>query len=131
VVFALGIVATGLLAVPVLGGSAAYAVGEALGWPVGLERKPLHAKGFYAVLSVATLLGVLMNFLHIDPIHALYWSAVVNGVAAVPILIVLLVVSTSHKVMGRFVLERRHQVLVGITAALMLGAAVGMFVTGG
>jgi Mn2+/Fe2+ NRAMP family transporter len=128
-VFALGIVATGLLAVPVLGGSAAYAVGEALRWPVGLERKPLQAKGFYAVLVVATLLGMMMNLFHIDPIRALFWSAVVNGVAAVPILVVLLVLGRNRRIMGRFVLERRHQVRVGITAVLMSGAAVGMVLT--
>src|ERR1700758_736858 len=85
-VFALGIIGTGLLAVPVLAGSAAYALAEARKWPEGLARKPRKARAFYATIAVATLLGVLINFSPISPIKALYWSAVINGVAAVPIM---------------------------------------------
>lgn len=78
-VFALGIIGTGLLALPVLGGSAAYAMGEVLGWHVGLTRKPMRAKAFYAAIAVATVIGVILNLIHIDPIKALFWSAVING----------------------------------------------------
>ncbi len=95
VLFALGIVGTGLLAVPVLAGSAAYAVGEALRWPTGLDRKPLEARGFYTVVAVSTLLGLAINLpvvqehIHVTPIKALFWSAVINGIVAVPIMIVI------------------------------------------
>ena len=80
--FATGIVGTGLLAIPVLAGSAAYAVGEALKWPIGLERKPLEARGFYLILSTATLIGLAINFTPIDSMQALFWAAVVNGTVA-------------------------------------------------
>ena len=83
-IFALGIVGTGLLALPVLAGSAAYAVGEALKWRVGLTQSPGRAKGFYGVIAAATLVGAVLNFTPLDPIKALFWSAVINGVAAVP-----------------------------------------------
>ena len=84
--FSAGIVGTGLLAVPVLAGSAAYAVAESFKWPIGLGRKLLEARGFYMILTIATLLGVMLNFTSIDPIKALFWSAVINGVIAVPIM---------------------------------------------
>jgi Mn2+/Fe2+ NRAMP family transporter len=84
-VFTLGIFGTGLLAVPVLAGSAAYAIGEARKWPTGLARQPLQAKAFYATLAVATLVGVALNFTSFNPIQALFWSAVINGVVAVPV----------------------------------------------
>src|SRR5205807_10628044 len=88
--FALGIIGTGLLAVAVLAGSAAYAVGEALKWPTGLDRKPLDAKGFYGVLAMATLIGLAINVpaFHINPIRALVWSAIINGIVAVPVMII-------------------------------------------
>jgi Mn2+/Fe2+ NRAMP family transporter len=124
--FALGIIGTGLLAVPVLAGSAAYAVGEALKWPTGLDRKPLDAKGFYGVLTAATLLGLAINFplvqkhTHLTPIKALFWAAVVNGVAAVPIM----------AVMGQFTRISRTLRIVGWLATLvMAAAAAGMFLT--
>jgi Mn2+/Fe2+ NRAMP family transporter len=84
-IFALGIIGTGLLAIPVLAGSTAYAVGEGRKWPVGLARKPKEAVAFYTVLAISGLLGVGLNFTPIDPIKALYWSAVVNGVLAAPV----------------------------------------------
>ena len=96
----LGIVGTGLLAVPVLAGSAAYAVGEALRWPTGLDRAPREAKAFYGVIAVATAAGVLLNFSPIDPIQALFWSAVVNGIVAVPIMIVTMLMAASPGIMG-------------------------------
>ena len=91
--FALGIIGIGLLAVPVLAGSAAYALGEALGWPTGLSRLPRGAEAFYATIAIATLVGVFINFLDIDPIKALFWSAVLNGVVAVPLMAVIMMMA--------------------------------------
>jgi NRAMP (natural resistance-associated macrophage protein)-like metal ion transporter len=134
--FALGIIGTGLLAVPVLAGSAAYAIGEALRWPTGLARKPLDAKGFYAVLATATLLGLAMNFpaiqrhTHVTPIKALFVCAIINGVVAVPIMVVVMLMSRNAKVMGRFTLSSGTLRAVGWVATLvMFLAAMGMFVT--
>ena len=94
IVFALGIVGTGLLAVPVLAGSAAYAVGEARRWPVGLDRKPKRAKAFYGTIVAATAIGALMNFTPIDPIRALIVAAMINGIVSVPVMAVMMLVST-------------------------------------
>jgi NRAMP (natural resistance-associated macrophage protein)-like metal ion transporter len=134
--FALGIIGTGLLAVPVLAGSAAYAVGEALKWPTGLDRKPLAAKGFYGILVVATLLGLAINFplvqkhTHLSPVKALFWSAVVNGVVSVPIMVVMMLMFHNKKVMGQFTGNSKTLRAVGWLATLvMAAAAVGMFVT--
>ena len=89
-VFAAGIIGTGLLALPVLAGSSAYAIGEAIGMHVGLARKPRRAKRFYAAIALATLLGAVLNMVAIDPVKALFWSAVINGVAAAPIMVVMM-----------------------------------------
>ena len=105
VIFALGIIGTGLLAIPVLAGSTAYAVGEGRKWPVGLSRKPGKAAAFYSVLAIAGLLGVGLNFSAIDPIAALYWSAVINGVLAAPVMALLMVLVRKPKVMGKFVVD--------------------------
>lgn len=129
--FAAGIIGTGLLAVPVLAGSAAYAVGEALKWSVGLERKPLEAKGFYGVLAVATLLGLSMNFFHIDPIKALVWAAVLSGITAVPIMIMMMVMASDPKVMGKFTLSLPLKIVGWITTFIMLTATIGLLVTWG
>lgn len=128
-VFAAGIVGTGLLAVPVLAGSAAYALGEAMGFPVGINRKPKRARAFYAVILGATLLGVGMDYLPINPIKALIFTAVVNGVVAVPIMVMTMLISVNPKVMGHFVLPRGLRVLGWSATALMALASVGMFVT--
>lgn len=132
--FALGIIGTGLLAVPVLAGSAAYAIGEALKWPTGLDRKPLDAKGFYAVLSAATLIGLALNFpasqrlLHVTPIRALFICAIINGVVAVPIMVVVMLMAGNTKVMGTFALRSGLLRMVGWAATLvMFLATVGMF----
>jgi Mn2+/Fe2+ NRAMP family transporter len=101
--FALGIIGTGLLAIPVLAGSSAYAVAEGRKWPVGLARKPKEAAAFYAALAFSGLLGVALDFAPIDPIKALYWSAVINGVLAAPVMAVLMMLVRQEKVMGRFV----------------------------
>jgi Mn2+/Fe2+ NRAMP family transporter len=102
--FAIGVVGTGLLSVPVLAGSAAYAIGEARQWKTGLARRPLQAKRFYAVICLATLVGMLMNFMPIDPIRALYWSAVINGVVATPVMAIMMWMAAAPKVMGAFVI---------------------------
>ena len=104
--FALGIVSTGLLAVPVLAGSAAYAVAEMFGWREGLNQRPREAKAFYAVIAVATLTGVAMSFLAINPMKALYWAAVVNGLLAPPLMIVTMLIARNPKVMGELTISR-------------------------
>jgi Mn2+/Fe2+ NRAMP family transporter len=100
--FAGGIIATGLLAVPVLASSSAYAVAEAFGWPDGLERRWFEAKHFYAVIVVATVVGTGMDFTPINPMKALYWSAVINGVVAVPIMVGMMLLASKQEVMGKF-----------------------------
>ena len=129
VVFALGIVGTGLLAVPVLAGSAAYATGEAFGWHVGLARKLQRAPAFYATIAIATLVGVGLNFTPIDPIKALFWSAVINGVVAVPVMALMMLLSSRPKVMGRFVLTRGLKIVGWAATAVMAAAAVAMIAT--
>ncbi|HEX2366889.1 MAG TPA: divalent metal cation transporter, partial [Bradyrhizobium sp.] len=119
-IFALGIVGTGLLAVPVLAGSAAYAVGEARKWPVGLARRPLQAKAFYATVALATLVGVLINFSPINPIKALYWSAVLNGIVAVPVMAIMMLISVNPKIMGTFTIGGAMRVM-GWTATAVMG----------
>jgi Mn2+/Fe2+ NRAMP family transporter len=127
--FALGIVGTGLLAIPVLGGSAAYALSEALNWPTGLGRNLGQAKAFYATLAVAVVVGIALNFVGIPPIKALFWSAVVNGVVAAPIMAMLMVLSTSTAIMGDFVIGRALR-LFGWAGTVAMGVAtVGMFAT--
>ncbi len=95
--FALGIVGTGLFAVPVLAGSAAYAVGEALHWKVGLGRLPHEAKAFYGLIAIATLIGIAINLVHIDPIKALYWTAVINGIVAAPLMTVMMLMTANPR----------------------------------
>jgi NRAMP (natural resistance-associated macrophage protein)-like metal ion transporter len=127
--FAAGIVGTGLLAVPVLAGSAAYGVGEAMAWRVGLERKPARAKGFYGVIVVATLAGVAMNFSQINPVKALFWTAVINGVIAVPIIVVIMLIASRRAVMGDFVISLRLRAMGWLTAVAMAICVAAMFAT--
>ena len=127
--FALGIVGTGLLALPVLAGSAAYAIGEAIGFRVGLANRFPRARLFYAVIALATLVGALLNFVGFDPIKALFWSAVVNGVAAVPIMAMLMVMARRGRVMGQFRIGRTLEVFGWVATVLMGAAAVTMFAT--
>jgi Mn2+/Fe2+ NRAMP family transporter len=124
--FSLGIIGTGLLALPVLAGAGAYAIGEALHWPVGLERKASQAKAFYAVLALSTLVGLLLNFTGINPIRALVWSAIVNGVTAAPVMCFLMLMASSRKVMGKFVLPLYLKVLGWGATLVMAVSAVGM-----
>lgn len=122
-VFALGIIGTGLLAVPVLAGSAAYAVSELFGWRAGLSHGFHEARGFYGIIIAATGIGTAMGFFEVDPIRALVWSAIVNGVISVPIMAVLMQVGQSQILMGRYTITRRHRVL-GWTATGLMGLAV-------
>ncbi len=105
--FAIGIIGTGLLAVPILAGSAAYAVSETFGWTEGLNRRPREAKAFYSVIALATLGGVALNLFAIDPMKALYWAAIVNGLLAPPLMVVTMMIARNPKVMGDLVISRR------------------------
>jgi NRAMP (natural resistance-associated macrophage protein)-like metal ion transporter len=125
-VFAAGIVGTGLLAVPVLAGSAAYALGEALRWPVGHGRRPMEAKAFYGTIAGATLIGLALNFTPIDPIKALFWSAVLNGVLAAPLMAVMVLMASNPRVMGRLVLPPRLRLAGWVATAVMGLTVVGM-----
>ncbi|MGE5402856.1 MAG: Nramp family divalent metal transporter [Ignavibacteriales bacterium] len=127
--FSAGIIGTGLLAIPVLAGSAAYAVGEAFKWKIGLEQKPRNAKNFYGVLAVATMLGLALDFTPINPIKALFWSAVVNGVIAVPVMIIMMIMSSSAKVMGNFTISVGLKLVGWISTIAMLLASIGLFLT--
>jgi Mn2+/Fe2+ NRAMP family transporter len=128
-VFAAGIIGIGLLAVPVLAGSCAYALGEALGWPTGLARRPLDARAFYGTIVVATLLGIAGNFVGMDPIRALFWSSVINGVVSVPLMIVIMVMAMAPRVMGPFTLPWPLVVLGWLCTAVMAVAVGVMFLT--
>jgi NRAMP (natural resistance-associated macrophage protein)-like metal ion transporter len=130
-VFAIGIIGTGLLALPVLAGSSAYAVGETFGWHVGLARKPYRAKAFYWTIAAATALGVLLNYSPIDPIKALFWSAVINGVVAVPVMALMMHLSSNRAAMGDFQLGRALKTFGWLATAVMAAAAVGLFATWG
>jgi NRAMP (natural resistance-associated macrophage protein)-like metal ion transporter len=125
--FAAGIIGTGLLALPVLAGSAAYALGEARQWPVGLAREPRRARAFYGTIAAATAVGAIMNFTPIDPIKALFWSAVINGVVAVPVMGMMMLLASRADVMGRFTLPRGLKLIGWTATAVMAAAAAGMF----
>jgi len=128
--FALGIVGTGLLAVPVLAGSAAFAVGETHGWKTGLEFKPYQAARFYGIIVTATFVGVALDWSKLNPIKALFWSAVLNGVSAVPIMAAMMVVASSRPIMGHLH-ERRPLLVFGWAAtAVMAVASAAMLATG-
>jgi NRAMP (natural resistance-associated macrophage protein)-like metal ion transporter len=130
-VFALGIIGTGLLALPVLAGSSAYALGETFGWHVGLARKPNRAKAFYGCIAVATLMGILLNFSPIDPIKALFWSAVVNGVVAAPVMVLMMLLANNKAVMGDFKLHAGLKLVGWISTLVMAMAAIALFATWG
>jgi NRAMP (natural resistance-associated macrophage protein)-like metal ion transporter len=126
ILFALGILGVGLIGVPVLAGSAAYGVAEAMGWKEGLELKATDARGFYGVIAVAVLAGLTLEFSPIDPFKALFWSAVINGVVAVPLLAVITILASKRSVMGPFVAGRTLVVLGWITTGVMGLAALAM-----
>jgi NRAMP (natural resistance-associated macrophage protein)-like metal ion transporter len=131
VLFAIGLIGAGLLAVPVLTGSAAFAVAEMFGWPAGLDERPRHAKKFYAVIAASTLVGVFIDFAGINPIKALFWTAVINGVVAPPLLIVVMLVSNNKRVMGSRTNGLVTNIIGWLAAVVMFAAAIGMFVTWG
>jgi Mn2+/Fe2+ NRAMP family transporter len=122
--FAGGIIGTGMLAVPVLAGSAAYAVAEIFNWSSSLGLELKAAKGFYAIIALATLVGVLLDFSPIDPVKALLWSAVINGVISVPLMIAMMRIATQQKVMGRFVIGVRLKWLGWLATGVMAAAAL-------
>jgi NRAMP (natural resistance-associated macrophage protein)-like metal ion transporter len=124
--FSLGIIGTGLLAVPVLAGSTAYAVGEARGWKIGLDNMPWQARGFYAVIGAAVLLGLGIDYSGLDPIKALFWSAVLNGVIAVPMMAAMMFVAGHKKNMGRFTVGPALAILGWLSTAVMAAAAITM-----
>ena len=128
-VFAAGIIGVGLLAVPVLAASAAYALGEALGWPTGLGRLPRDAKAFYGTIAVGTLIGVGINFVHLDPIKALFWSAVINGVIAVPLMAMIMLMAMRKPIMGAFTLPRPLWATGWLCTGVMAAAVATMFAT--
>ena len=128
-IFALGIIGTGLLAIPVLAGSTAYAIGEGRKWPVGLSRKPEKAVAFYAVLAVSVFLGIGLNFTPLDPIKALYWSAVVNGVLAPPVMVLLMLLVRKEKVMGKLIVEGWLYWVGWIATAAMALSIIGMAIS--
>src|SRR5437667_9381649 len=117
VVFALGILGTGLLAVPVLAGSSAYALAEAMQWSAGLSRQPQEAKRFYATIVGGTIIGVGINFINIDPIKALFWVAVINGVVAAPLMVVMMLMTMRREVMGDFTLPRPLWIIGWVSTA--------------
>jgi NRAMP (natural resistance-associated macrophage protein)-like metal ion transporter len=127
--FAAGLIGAGFLAVPVLTGSSAYAVAETFGWRYGLDTKPREAKQFYAIIAASTLVGMLLNFVGVNPIKALFWTAVINGVVAPPLLLVLMLVANNKKVMGKHANGTTANVVGWLTCALMFAAAAGMFLT--
>ncbi len=125
--FALGIIGTGLLAVPVLAGAAAYGISEARRWPVGLARQPKQAAAFYFTIAAATAVGMAISFSPIDPIKALFWTAVINGVVAVPLMIVIMLMTADHRVMGKFTIKGWLRVLGWLSTVTMFAAVAGMF----
>jgi NRAMP (natural resistance-associated macrophage protein)-like metal ion transporter len=125
--FALGIIGTGLLAVPVLAGSAAYAVAETMRWPIGLGLTLLEARGFYLILSASTALGVAIDFSGVDSIRMLLWAAMVNGVISVPIMVVMMLLAVKPAVMGPFVIGTRLRVLGWLATGVMAAAVAAMF----
>ena len=128
VLFGIGLIGAGLLAVPVLTGSAAYAVAETFGWTSGLDEKPRHAKKFYAVIAASTIVGVVIDFAGINPISALFWTAVINGVVAPPLLVVIMLVANNKRVMGERTNGLWTNVLGWLATVVMFAAAIGMFV---
>ena len=123
--FATGIVGVGLIGVPVLAGSAAYALAEAMSWKSGLERKAHDAVGFYSVIAVSVLAGLVIQYSPISPMKALFWSAVINGIVAVPLMVVIVLIASSASAMGRFA-SRRFIVVLGWIATAIMGIAAAM-----
>jgi NRAMP (natural resistance-associated macrophage protein)-like metal ion transporter len=128
-IFSIGIIGLGLLSIPVLSGSASYAVSEAFKWNSGLNLKFKKAHGFYGVITIATLIGLMINFIGIDPIQALIVTAVINGVVAVPMIFLIAKIAANKKIMGQYKSGWLSQAVVWITFLAMLAAAIAMFIT--
>lgn len=128
-IFTIGVVGTGLLAVPVLAGSAAYAIGEAFKWPTGLDRKPQTAKAFYATIVIATLSGLGITLSPLDPIKALFWSAVINGVVSVPVMAIMMLISVNKKIMGKYIVRGALRIVGWIATIVMAVATAAMIGT--
>lgn len=130
IVFATGILGVGLIGVPVLAGSGAYALSEAMGWSSGLELKAVDARGFYGVIAVSVAAGLAIQYSPISPMKALFWSAVINGVIAVPLIVVIILLASRKSLMGAFTASRSLVVMGWITVAVMGAAAVRMLIPG-
>jgi len=129
VLFVCGIVGTGLLAIPVLAVSAAYGIGEACRWEISLERTPARAVRFYAVVSAATLIGLSLNFLRIDPVRALFWAAILNGMVAAPLMAVIMTMASNQQVMGKFVIASYLKGMGWVATGVMLCVCLGVCFT--
>ena len=126
---ALGLIGTGVLTVPILTGSAAYAVAEAFGWKCSLDEKPARAKEFYLVMAACTVVALAMNFVGIPPVKALFWTAVINGFLSPPLLVFIMLIANNPKIMGKRVNGPILNVVGWLTTAMMFAAAVGLLVT--
>jgi Mn2+/Fe2+ NRAMP family transporter len=131
ILFSLGLIGSGFLAVPVLTSSSSYAICEAFRWRYGLDKKFHGARRFYSIIAISTFIGVLITFAKIPPVTALYWTAVINGVLAPPLIVIIMLVSGSEKIMGKRTNGPLANILGWSTAVIMTGAAVGMFLTWG
>jgi|SRR5579859_2608147 len=129
ILLAIGLIGSGVLAVPILTGSAAYAIAEALGWKYGLDEKPGRAKRFYVAIAAATFVGMFINFIGINPIDALFWTAVINGLLAPPLLVVIMLIANNKKILGDRVNGRWMNILGWLTTAVMAAAAIGLLLT--
>jgi len=127
--FVSGIVGTGLLAVPVLASSAAYGIGEGCQWRVSLERRPTEAVGFYSVIAIAITTGLVLNFRHIDPVKALYWAAILNGLVAAPLMCVIMLMASNPKVMGKFVIPPYLKYAGWCATAVMVCVSLGVLLS--
>jgi Mn2+/Fe2+ NRAMP family transporter len=127
--FTFGLIGTGMLGVPVLAGSCAYAIAEAAAWKGSLEKKPRSARRFYGVLAIAMTMGLAINYAGLDAVKMLFWSAVVNGVLAPPLILLILLLTSNHQLMGDRVNSRALQIVGWITFVIMAVAAIGMFIT--
>lgn len=128
ILFAMGILGVGLIGVPVLAGSAAYAMSEAMGWKWGLERRASDARGFYGVIAGSVLTAIILEYSPLSPMKALFWSAVINGIVAVPLMVVLISMASSRRVMGQFVVSLNLRILGWAATGVMGIAALMMFV---
>ena len=120
-------IGAGFLAVPVLTGTSAYAVAETFGWRYGLNTKPYQAKQFYAVIAISTLVGIGIDFIGLNPMKALYWTAVINGLLAPPLLVIIMLIANNKKVMGGHVNGLFENIIGWLAAVVMAAAAIGMF----